>query len=153
MSISSQPYKGTRDFYPKNLLKRNYIFQTWRQTLIANGYEEYDCSVVENAQIYIAKSGEELGSKQLYSFTDKGDRAIALRPEMTPSLARMISNHFGDMKFPLRWFSIPNCFRYERPQKGRLREFWQVNVDLIGKNAGESDLEILNLVGQLFLDQ
>ena len=150
-NTSSQPYKGTRDFYPDNLLKRNYIFQTWSQTLINNGYQQYDCSVIENAQLYIAKSGEELGSKQLYSFTDKGDRAIALRPEMTPSIARMVANKFGDLKFPLRWFSIPNCFRYERPQKGRLREFWQLNVDLIGNGAGESDLEILNLVGQLFL--
>ena len=151
-NTSSQPYKGTRDFYPDNLLKRNYIFQTWSQTLINNGYHQYDCSVIENSQLYIAKSGEELGSKQLYSFVDKGDRAIALRPEMTPSIARMVANKFSDLKFPLRWFSIPNCFRYERPQKGRLREFWQLNVDIIGNSAGESDLEVLNLVGQLFLN-
>jgi histidyl-tRNA synthetase len=149
MSISPQPYKGTRDFYPAQLLKRNYIFEVWRQTLQSFGYQEYDASIMENAEIYLIKSGEELGSKQLYSFVDKGDRKVALRPEMTPSLARIVANKFGELKFPLRWFSIPNCFRYERPQKGRLREFWQLNVDLVGKPAGLVDLEILFLAGKL----
>ncbi len=152
MPLSSQPYKGTRDFYPADIARRNYIFNTWRKVLISHGFVEYDASIVENAEIYLAKSGEELGSKQLYSFIDKGDRKIALRPEMTPTLARMVSAKFGEIKFPLRWFSIPNCFRYERPQKGRLREFWQLNVDIIGKPAGEVDLELLYLVGKLFLE-
>jgi histidyl-tRNA synthetase len=152
MTISTQPYKGTRDFYPQDITRRNYVFNTWRKVLIQNGYVEYDASVIENAEIYIAKSGEELGSKQLYSFMDKGDRAIALRPEMTPTLARIVAAKFNELRFPLRWFSIPNCFRYERPQKGRLREFYQLNVDIIGKSAGEVDLEILYLVGKLFLE-
>jgi histidyl-tRNA synthetase len=148
--LSSQPYKGTRDFYPEMLLKRNYIFETWRKVLIANGFVEYDTSIIENAEMYIIKSGEELGSKQLYSFTDKGERHIALRPEMTPTLARIVSAKFNELKMPLRWFSIPNCFRYERPQKGRLREFWQLNVDIIGKGAGAVDFEILHTLGQIF---
>lgn len=148
--LSSQPYKGTRDFYPEDLLQRNYIFETWRKVLISNGFLEYDCSLIENAEIYLAKSGDELGSKQLYWFVDKGDRKIALRPEMTPSLARIISAKFGELKLPLRWFSIPNCFRYEKPQKARLREFYQLNIDIIGKVAGEVDLELLYILGQVF---
>jgi histidyl-tRNA synthetase len=148
--LHTQPYKGTRDFYPEDLIKRNYIFETWKKVLVSNGFVEYDCSVIENAEVYLAKSGDELGSKQLYSFIDKGDRKIALRPEMTPSLARIVSAKFGEMKFPLRWFSIPNCFRYEKPQKGRLREFFQLNVDIIGKEAGEVDLELLYVLGKIF---
>ena len=150
-TISTNPYRGTRDFYPEDMVRRNYIFDTWRKVLINNGFVEYDASVVENAEIYLAKSGEELGSKQLYSFIDKGDRKIALRPEMTPTLARIVAAKFGEMRFPLRWFSIPNCFRYERPQKGRLREFWQLNMDIIGKEAGEVDLELLIVTAKMFL--
>jgi histidyl-tRNA synthetase len=150
-TISTNPYKGTRDFYPEDMKRRNYIFDTWRYVLTQNGFVEYDSSVVENAEIYLAKSGEELGSKQLYSFIDKGNRQIALRPEMTPTLARIVVAKFGEMRFPLRWFSIPNCFRYERPQKGRLREFWQLNVDIIGKEAGEVDIELLVVTAKMFL--
>jgi histidyl-tRNA synthetase len=150
-TISTNPYKGTRDFYPEDMIRRNYIFDTWRYVLKQNGFVEYDSSVVENAEIYLAKSGEELGTKQLYSFIDKGNRQIALRPEMTPTLARIVAAKFGEMRFPLRWFSIPNCFRYERPQKGRLREFWQLNVDIIGKEAGEVDIELLVVTAKMFL--
>ena len=148
----TQPYKGTRDFYPSDLAKRNYIFDAWRMTLTANGFVEYDTSVMENAQLYIAKSGEELGSTQLYAFEDKGGRQVALRPEMTPTLARIVANKYEELKpsFPLRWFSIPNCFRYERPQKGRLREFWQLNADIIGIKSGPADLEMLILLGKMF---
>ena len=151
-AISTQPYKGTRDFYPEDLVKRNYIFDIWRKSLISSGFVEYDSSIIENAEMYVAKSGEELGSKQLYHFMDKGDRHIALRPEMTPTLARMVSDKYRDLRYPLRWFSIPNCFRYEQPQKGRLREFWQLNVDIVGAQAGGSDLEIMTVAGNLFLD-
>ncbi len=147
----SQPYKGTRDFYPLDLKKRNYIFSTWKQTLNSLGFVEYETSVIENADLYIAKSGEELGSKQLYNFYDKSNRHIALRPEQTPSLARLVANKFGELNFPLRWFSIPNCFRYERPQKGRLREHWQLNVDIIGLPAGEAEIELMNVLGKIFL--
>lgn len=152
MSLSTQPYRGTRDFYPSDFAKRQYIFDTWRKTLKRLGYEEYDASIIENAELYIKKSGEELGSKQLYSFQDKGGRNIALRPEWTPTLARLVSQKFGELKFPLKWFCIPNCFRYERPQKGRVREFWQLNFDIIGVEPGGSDLEMLYGLGELFLD-
>lgn len=148
--LESSPYKGTRDFYPENLKKRSYIFETWRKTLNSLGFEEYDTSVLENAQMYIIKSGDELGSKQLYNFVDKGEREVALRPEMTPSLARIVSNKYGELKLPLRWFSIPNCFRYERPQKGRLREHWQLNVDIIGLEAGGSEVELVNVIVKIF---
>jgi histidyl-tRNA synthetase len=148
--FSSQSYKGTRDFYPEDLARRNYIFETWRKVLKQYGFVEYETSLLENAELYIAKSGQELGGKQLYNFTDKGDRFVALRPEQTPSLARIVANKFGELKFPLRWFSIPNCFRYEQPQKGRFREHWQLNVDIIGQEAGAVELEILNLLGELF---
>jgi histidyl-tRNA synthetase len=149
-TISTQPYKGTRDFYPEQLQKRNYIFAKWREVLTKKGFLEYETSLLENAEIYIAKSGQELGASQLYNFYDKGERFVALRPEQTPSLARMVANNFGEIRLPVRWFSIPNCFRYERPQKGRLREHWQLNADVIGLEPGFIELEILNLVGELF---
>jgi histidyl-tRNA synthetase len=162
-NFQTQSYKGTRDFYPDSsqfvnpqkdtnfLIYRQYIFDTWRKTLLACGFVEYDTSIIEQAEIYLAKSGEELGGKQLYNFHDKSDRHIALRPEMTPSLARIVADKYSELRFPLRWFSIPNCFRYEAPQKGRLREFWQLNVDIIGQKAGSVDLEILVTIAKLFL--
>lgn len=160
-TFSTQPYKGTRDFYPDQnqfantqkdtdfLLYRQYIFDTWRKTLLESGFVEYDTSIIEQAEIYLAKSGEELGGKQLYNFHDKSKRHIALRPEMTPSLARMVADKYSQLRFPLRWFSIPNCFRYEAPQKGRLREFWQLNADIIGAEAGAVDLEMIFVVTKI----
>jgi len=160
-NFPTQPYKGTRDFYPNAqqfvnnqkdtnfFLYQKYILDTWRKTLLECGFVEYDCSIIEQAEIYLAKSGEELGGKQLYNFHDKSDRHIALRPEMTPSLARMVADKYSELRFPLRWFSIPNCFRYEAPQKGRLREFWQLNVDIIGQKAGSVDLEMMFVVSQV----
>lgn len=160
-NFPTQPYKGTRDFYPNAqqfvnnqkdtnfFLYQKYILDTWRKTLLNCGFVEYDCSIIEQAEIYLAKSGEELGGKQLYSFHDKSDRHIALRPEMTPSLSRMVADKYSELRFPLRWFSIPNCFRYEAPQKGRLREFWQLNVDIIGQEAGAVDLEMMFVVSQV----
>ncbi len=161
-TFNSKPYKGTRDFYPQEsvinpdktvdyTIYQSYIFSIWRKTLINLGFSEYDASIIENADIYIAKSGKELGSDQLYNFLDKGDRKIALRPEMTPTLARMIANKRQNLRFPLRWFSIPNCFRYEQPQKGRLREHWQVNVDILGLKAESGiEIEMLMLVKELY---
>jgi histidyl-tRNA synthetase len=161
MKLDANPYKGTRDFYPKNSVinwsdtindqaKQNYIFSKFRELLNINGFEEYSSSVIEPAEAFIAKSGEELGGGQLYSFEDKGGRKIALRPELTLSIARMVANKFENLRMPLRWFSIDNNFRYERPQKGRLREFWQIEIDIIGKEASEVDLEVLRLTVELF---
>jgi histidyl-tRNA synthetase len=148
--FSTSPYKGTRDLYPDELLKRKYIFDTWRKAMVANGFSEYDSSIIENAEAFIAKSGEELGGNQLYSFTDKGDRKIALRPELTLSFARLVADKFDQLRFPVRWFSIANCFRYERPQKGRTREFYQLEINIAGAERGPVDLEILNLSAELF---
>ncbi len=150
MPLPTQPYRGTKDFYPEDFCRRQYIFDVWSKTLSELGFVQYDTPVLENAEMYIQKSGEELGGKQLYNFIDKGERHIALRPEMTPSLARMVANKYGELRFPLRWFSIPNCFRYERPQNGRMREFWQLNVDIIGLSAGPVELEFLFLASQIF---
>ena len=161
MKLDANPYKGTRDFYPKDSVinwsdsvhdqaKQNYIFGNFKHTLDSNGFLQYSSSVIEAAEAFTAKSGDELGSNQLYSFVDKGDRKIALRPELTLSIARMVANKFDNLRLPLRWYSIDNCFRYERPQKGRLREFWQVEIDIIGKEAGEVDLEIMRLTVELF---
>lgn len=150
MSLSTHPYRGTRDFYPEDFARRQYIFDTWRKSLLNLGFQQYDTPVLENAEIYIQKSGEELGGQQLYNFYDKGERHIALRPEMTPSLARIVANKYGELRFPLRWFSIPNCFRYERPQKGRVREHWQLNVDILGLPAGAVDLEFIFTITEIF---
>jgi histidyl-tRNA synthetase len=150
--LPTQPYKGTTDFLPQDLAKRNYIFEKWRKYLIDHSYQEYETSVIEFAEVYKAKSGDELGTKQLYAFEDKGGRTIALRPEQTPSLARMVVDNFDQVKQPARWFSIPNCFRYEQPQRGRRREFWQLNVDIIGASEGWADLEVLKMSGEMLLD-
>ena len=159
--LDPSPYKGTRDFYPRDSVitwskefrdqaKQSYIFDTFRKTLISNGFLEYSTSLIESAEAFILKSGDELGGEQLYSFTDKGDRRIALRPELTLSVARMIANKLDNLRLPLRWFSIDNCFRYERPQKGRLREFWQAEINIVGKPASEVDLEVMRLVIEIF---
>lgn len=150
MNLSTSPYKGTRDMYPEDLLKRNYIFETWKKILLESGFVEYDSSVIENSEAFIAKSGEELGGNQLYSFEDKGSRKIALRPELTLSFARMLADKFESIKFPVRWFSVANCFRYEKPQKGRSREFYQLEINIAGSDRGPVDLEILNLSAEIF---
>jgi histidyl-tRNA synthetase len=147
--LPTAPYKGTSDFLPDELSERNYIFNKWRQVLSELNYQEYETSVLEMSEVFKIKSGEELGSTQIYSFLDKSNRQIALRPEQTPSLARLVSNNFGELKYPLRWFSIPNCFRYEQPQRGRRREFWQLNVDIIGSEEGWADFESIYLATKL----
>ncbi|GAB4145219.1 MAG: histidine--tRNA ligase [Patescibacteria group bacterium] len=150
-TLSTSPYKGTTDFLPADFNKRNYIFRKWRECLDKFGYEEYETSLLESAEVYRLKSGEELGTKQIYSFQDKGDRLIALRPEQTPSLARLVADNFGQLRMPLRWYSIPNCFRYEQPQRGRRREFWQLNVDMIGVEEGWADVEIIKMAAETML--
>lgn len=141
--LSKQPYKGTSDWYPKDMFLRNYLFDIWTQTAKRYGYEEYDSAQLEEASLYKVKSGEELGGNQLYNFTDKGGREIALRPEMTPSLARMIASKKNELQFPLRWFNIGRYFRYEKPQKGRKREFFQLNIDVLGIQDITAEIEII----------
>jgi len=145
MSISKDPYKGVRDFYPEDMAIQSYIFDVMRKTAESFGYEEYSASVLEPAELYRAKSGEELVNEQTYTFTDRGGREVTLRPEMTPTLARMIARRKKSLVFPLRWYSIPNLFRYERPQRGRIREHWQLNVDIFGVEDISADVEIIQI--------
>jgi histidyl-tRNA synthetase len=142
--MKTKALPGFRDFYPTDLALRSHIFSTWRTVATRYGFEEYDGPPLEPLDLYTAKSGDEIVG-QLYNFTDKGDRDVALRPEMTPSLARMVAARAGELRKPIRWFSIPQLFRYERQQRGRLREHFQLNCDLIGEASTLADSEIIAL--------
>jgi histidyl-tRNA synthetase len=142
--MQTQALPGFRDFYPADLALRDYIFRTWRQVAARYGFEEYDGPPLEPLELYTAKSGDEIVG-QLYRFKDKGDREVSLRPEMTPTLARMVAARANGLKKPIRWFSIPQLFRYERQQRGRLREHFQLNCDLIGEAGHLADAEIVAL--------
>lgn len=144
-ALSTEPYKGVRDFYPAELARRNAIFTKEREVLESFGYEEYNASPLEPSELYESKGNEEIIREQTFSFEDRGGRRVTLRPEMTPTLARLVSAKRRELTFPLRWYSIGNRFRYERPQRGRLREFFQTDVDLVGLPEGEADIEILML--------
>ena len=141
--LSVQPYKGTRDFYPAEMKLRNWFFGKVRATLEQACFEEYEGPMLESLDLYAAKSGEELAKEQTYNFTDRGGRGLAIRPEMTPTVARMVAGKLGELNYPLKWFSIANMYRYERPQRGRLREFWQLNVDIFGCDTFEADLDVI----------
>lgn len=151
--LKTENYKGVRDFYPRDVFFQEYIFETWRKSVESFGFEEYNASLLENSEIYKAKTSEEIINNQTYTFTDRGDREVTLRPEMTPTLARMIATKKRELSFPLRFYSIPNCFRYERPQRGRMREFWQLNVDILNiKNDKFYDIEIIKLINKILLN-
>src|SRR3989338_9762859 len=124
--LSTNPYKGARDFFPADKKIQNYIFNTWRKVCESYGFEEYDGPFLENTEICEAKSGEELVNEQLYGFVDKGGRKIAIRPEMTPTVSRMVASKYQELAKPIKWFSIANFYRYEKPQRGRLREVYQL---------------------------
>jgi histidyl-tRNA synthetase len=140
--MSQGALPGFRDFYPEQLATRNYLMSVWRDVARRYGFVEYDGPPLEPLELYTKKSGDEIVG-QLYSFTDKGDRKVALRPEMTPTLARMVAAKANAMRKPIRWFSVPQLFRYERQQKGRLREHFQLNVDIIGEASVAADAELL----------
>ncbi|MEX2014176.1 MAG: ATP phosphoribosyltransferase regulatory subunit, partial [Parcubacteria group bacterium] len=127
--LDTGPYKGVRDFYPEDMAIENHIFKTWREVAEKEGYQEYSASLLEPAELYKNKTSEEIVTRQTFAFTDRGGREVVLRPEMTPTLARMVAARRKSLKFPLRWYSIPNIFRYEQPQRGRKREHWQLNCD------------------------
>ncbi|MFH1648213.1 MAG: histidine--tRNA ligase [Patescibacteria group bacterium] len=150
--LSTQPYKGSRDFYPEDMNLQNFIFNTWKKVCERYGYEQYDGPFIENFDIYAAKSGEELVNEQLYSFTDRGDRKVAIRPEMTPTLARMVAGKFNELPRPIRWYSIANFWRYEKPQKGRGREFYQLNLDIFGVEGVEADLEVVSTMVDILIE-
>ena len=143
--IDLQSVKGTRDFFPDEMRLRNWLFEVWRNVSVQAGFEEYDTCVLEHEELYIRKAGDEI-SKQLYSFEDKGGRRLSLRPEMTPSLARLVLQHKKSLSFPIKWFSMPQCFRYERMTKGRRREHFQWNADIIGQPEIVAEAEILMLL-------
>ncbi|OJU87645.1 histidine--tRNA ligase [Candidatus Saccharibacteria bacterium 49-20] len=144
-ALSSQPYKGTRDYYPEDKRVQNYIFETWKRVVEQFGYEEYGAPILENLDIYAAKSGQELVNEQTYTFTDRGGRTVAIRPEMTPTISRMVAARRQELAYPARLFSIANFMRYERPQRGREREFWQLNVDVFGVDEIAADVEIITM--------
>jgi len=135
---------GFRDFAPEDCAVRNYIFATWRNVAKRFGFVEYEVPVVESSELYLKKSGGEIAG-QLFRFEDQGGRDISIRPEVTPSLARLVAARQREFQKPMKWFQMGQCFRYERPQKGRLREFYQYNVDLIGEESLEADIELISL--------
>jgi len=138
-----------RDFYPEDMFIQNYILETMRSAVESFGFVEYSSSILEPAELYEAKSGDEIVSEQTYTFTDRGNRRVTLRPEMTPSVARLVAARKRDLALPLRWYSLPNVFRYERPQRGRLREHWQLNCDIFGVQSIEADIEIISLTSAI----
>lgn len=145
-----QPVKGTRDFYPQDMAFRNWLFAKIREVSQRFGYQEYEGPILEPFELYAAKSGQELVREQTFIFTDRGGRKLALRPELTPTLARMVAQKQSELPKPIRWFSIGPRFRYEQPQKGREREFYQWDVDLLGPENVEADAEIIVLVCEFF---
>src|SRR5258706_563251 len=140
--MQGQALPGFRDFYPDELALKNHIFATWREVARRYGFQEYDGPPLEPLELYTDKSGEEI-VQQLYAFEDKGGRKVALRPEMTPTLARMVGAHAQALKKPIRWFSIPQLFRYERQQRGRLREHFQLNMDILGEARPLAGAEVI----------
>ena len=152
--LSTESYKGVRDFYPEDMAIQRYIFDTWSKTAESFGFERYEASLLEPSALYKSKGAEnaEIINEQSYTFIDRGEREVTLRPEMTPTVARMVSGRKRELKFPLRWYSIPNLFRYERPQRARLREHWQLNCDMFGSSDYTADVEMIALAYQTLID-
>ena len=150
MALSTQPYKGARDFYPEDKRLQKYMFDKLRQVAERYGYEEYDAPILESLELYLAKSGAEIVNEQTYTFTDRGGREVVIRPEMTPSVSRMVAAKRQELSYPLRWYSLPNLWRYERPQRGRLREHWQLNVDVFGLAGSEAELELIQMANAIY---
>ena len=144
---SIQPYRGTRDFYPVDMQRLKHIFAVWQQACELFGYEEYQGPLLEPRELYTTKqaSGDEIANKQLYWLTDQGGREVAIRPEMTPTVSRMVGAKYQELIKPIRWYSIANFMRYERPQKGRTREFFQLNIDNFGQRSVAVDLELVEV--------
>lgn len=145
MSLSTQPYKGARDFYPEDKRVQTYMFDALRRVSERFGYEEYDAPILEPIELYLAKTGDEIVHEQTYVFEDRGGRTVTLRPEMTPTVSRMVAAKRQELAYPLRWYSIPNLWRYERPQRGRLREHWQLNVDIFGVEGLTAEVEVIQV--------
>ena len=140
-TLSMQRLPGFRDYYPEDCAFRNYLFENWRRVARSFGFQEYDGPTLEPTELYKKKSGEELKT-QLFRFVDQGDRDVCMKPEMTPTLARLIAARERDFRKPIKWFSISPFFRFEKPQKGRLREFYQINCDIVGDDSPAADAEL-----------
>ena len=148
--ININPYKGSRDFYPDDKRFQKWMFDAWRGVIESFGYEEYDAPILEPTDLFLMKGSEEIVKEQTYTFQDRGDRSVTIRTEMTPSVSRMIAGKRQELAYPVRWYSIPNIWRYERMQRGRLREFWQLNVDIFGVESVDAEIEMLQIVDAIF---
>lgn len=150
--LSTKPYKGSRDFFPPEMRSRDWAFSVLSNTVESFGFEKIDAPILEPIEIYLAKTSQEIVEQQMYSFTDRGDRQVAMRPEMTPTVSRMVAAQLRETPRPIRWYSLPNLWRYERPGKGRLREHWQLNCDVFGAHDQDmADLELIQLAANLLL--
>lgn len=152
MKLSNQSYKGTKDLYPEDKQLQNYIFNNWHKTSASFGFLEYGAPLLEPIEIYQAKSGDELANQQTYAFTDRGGREVAIRPEMTPTVCRLVAARRQELAYPAKLYSVANFMRYERPQKGREREFWQLNADIFGDESVFADAEILLLSWKILMN-
>lgn len=150
MKVPTNPYKGARDFYPEDKRLQEWLFSKWKSVVEKYGYEEYDAPILEPTDLYLMKGSQEIVNEQTYTFKDRGDRSVTIRTEMTPTVSRMVAGRRQELSYPLRWYSIPNLWRYERMQRGRLREFWQLNVDMFGVANGMAELEMIQIVDDLF---
>lgn len=146
IKLASQPYKGARDFYPEEMRLQNYIFDTWKKVCKRFGFEEYNFPILEPLEIFAAKTGEEIVNQQLFSFEDKGGRKLAIRPELTPGTVRMIAQKYSELPQPIKWFMIGNNWRYEKPQMGRGREFYQLEANIFGVPSVTADFETISLI-------
>lgn len=145
MSLSIKPYKGARDFYPEDKRIQKYMFNVMRRIVQSYGYEEYDAPILEPTDLYLIKGNQEIIDDQTYTFADRGGRSVTVRTEMTPTVSRMVAAKRQELSYPLRWYSIPNLWRYERMQRGRLREFWQLNVDIFGIDNVSAEVEMIQV--------
>lgn len=149
MTLSTQPYKGARDFYPEDKQLQNYIFSNWMKVVESFGYEQYDAPILEPLELFLAKSSAEIVNDQTYAFEDRGGRKVVIRPEMTPSVSRLVAGRRQELGYPLRLYSIPSLWRYERPQRGRLREHYQLNVDLFGISNLSAEHEMILIADEI----
>ena len=147
--LTTQPYKGARDYYPEDMRVQNYIFSTWRKVAERYGYEEYTTPLLEPLDLYAAKTGQEIVNDESYLFVDRGNRQVMIRPEMTPSVSRLVAGKRQELAYPVRWYSVANFMRYQRPQRGRSREFWQLNVDIFGIDTIDAEIELITMADQI----
>ena len=148
--VDKNPYKGARDFYPEDMRTQQWMFDKWRRVCERYGYQAYDAPILERTELYLMKGSQEIVDEQTYTFEDRGGRSVTIRTEMTPTVSRMVAARRQELSYPARWYSIPNLWRYERMQRGRLREFWQLNVDMFGVDSTRAEMEMIQIADDLF---